>query len=108
MQNKTSHKNAKQFIDNNIEPLQKLLPLNKIHEFSEHARLIERTVHNDSFYRTYDYLENQILITAKERINIYFTKRISSKNLSMSARNTLEYKIKNISRIDNIPSFIKD
>lgn len=99
---------AKEFIDNNIDPLKFILPLIKIHEYTEHAHIIHRSVNRDTIFKSYDYLENQILVTAKERVDSYLCKRIASKKISLPIRKQLEIKAKNICNVGSIPSFIKD
>ena len=98
---------AQYFIENNVEPLKNLLPLAKVHEFIDHANLVERTVNNDSYYRSFDYLEYQILLTSKERLNAYFLNKISSKRIFVEDLDQLEIKIKKIDSINNLQEFIK-
>jgi hypothetical protein len=97
---------AHDFLNEYVEPVRKLLPLAKIQEFTEHAHKIERSFKQDAIHKTSDYLQNQILLTAKERLNNYITKRITSKSITNESKLKLTLKLKDANAISNLARFI--
>lgn len=98
---------ANKFIHEYIDPLCALLPYIKIEEFTVHARKIGNSFQHDTLFKTYDYLENQILTAAKERLDSYIKNRTASKLISAEAKKQLEIKAKNINAIVSLSDFIK-
>lgn len=97
---------ANEFIQEYIDPLHALLPYAKVHEFTEHAHKVENAFERDTISKTYDYLENQILTSGKERLDAYIKSHLASKSISAEEKRKLEYKIRETHAIKNLGRFI--